>query len=84
MEGMRHPNTVPRMKVLEKRMAGGIAMSVSPGRGSKRVRAAQCCHIAPDEQEVGVVLGVGHELCSASKCVALSLLIQLDTRRLGG
>lgn len=73
------------MKVLEKRMAGGIAMSVSPGRGSKRVRAAQCCHIAPDEQlGVGVVLGVGHELCWASKCVALSLLIQLDTRRLGG
>jgi len=28
-------------------MAGGIAMSVSPESGGKK--AAQCCHIAPDE-----------------------------------
>jgi len=28
-------------------MAGGIAMSVSPESGEKK--AAQCCHIAPDE-----------------------------------
>jgi len=58
-------------------MAGGIAMSVSPESGGKK--AAQCCHIAPDEGVAWVEGGWG-TVRWASKCMALSLLIQLAKR----
>jgi len=41
-------------------MAGGIAMSVSPESGGKK--AAQCCHIAPDEGVAWVMGGLRHGL----------------------